>query len=78
VTRLGYYLPWAFGGSIVTTIGNGLMSTLSPTTSVGKWVGYQMIMGAGRGAAIQTVSLLGASYMLALTIYSLLLLSRTQ
>jgi hypothetical protein len=37
-------------------IGNGLVSTFSPTTSVAKWVVYQIIVGAGRGAGLQMVS----------------------
>ncbi|KAF1832996.1 efflux pump protein [Decorospora gaudefroyi] len=53
VSKLGYYLPWAFGGSVILTIGNGLVSTFSSTTSVGKWVGYQIVMGVGRGVILQ-------------------------
>jgi hypothetical protein len=54
---LGYYLPWGLGGSIILAVGNGLVSTFSPTTSVGKWVGYQIVMGVGRGIIVQIVSI---------------------
>ncbi|KAH8645828.1 efflux pump protein [Xylariales sp. PMI_506] len=53
VSKIGYYLPWVVFADITTAIGAGLMSTLSATTSTGKWVGYQIIMGAGRGSAMQ-------------------------
>ncbi|RDW57711.1 hypothetical protein BP5796_12512 [Coleophoma crateriformis] len=49
--KLGYYLPNVLAGTALTTIGYGLYSTLRPVTLVGKWVGYQIIGGAGNGAA---------------------------
>jgi hypothetical protein len=56
VGKLGYYLPWAFGSGIITAIGNGLISTFSPTTTVAQFIGYQIITGAGRGLGMQAVS----------------------
>lgn len=53
VSKLGYYLPWAVSASVAMTIGSGLIATWSTTTGLGKWVGYQVIMGLGRGAALQ-------------------------
>ncbi|KAH7146765.1 major facilitator superfamily domain-containing protein [Dactylonectria estremocensis] len=43
------------GGSISTivSIGSGLISTYTPHTSTGKWIGYQIILGAGRGLGMQ-------------------------
>jgi hypothetical protein len=55
VTKLGYYLPWAFASSVIMTIGNGLVSTFTPTTTVAKWIGFQIVVGAGRGLGMQTV-----------------------
>jgi hypothetical protein len=52
---MGYYLPWAVASGILTSIGGGLLSTLTPYTATGKWVGYQILAGAGRGAGFQTV-----------------------
>ncbi|PVH76182.1 efflux pump [Cadophora sp. DSE1049] len=53
VTRLGYYLPWAIASGALATIGTGLLTTLSPTTSAFKWIFFQIIAGAGRGMGIQ-------------------------
>jgi hypothetical protein len=36
------------------SIANGLLSTLSPSTSTAKWVGYQILLGVGRGLGTQT------------------------
>lgn len=55
VTRLGYYLPSAVTGTILSAIGSGLMSLFKPHTSMGKWIGYQIIAGVGRGCALQMV-----------------------
>lgn len=55
VKRLGYYLPWGIAGAALGAIGTGLMSTLNPDTSTGKWVGYQILAGVGRGAGQQVV-----------------------
>ncbi|KAJ5364122.1 uncharacterized protein N7496_009835 [Penicillium cataractarum] len=54
IGKMGYYLPWAVVCGILTSIGGGLLSTLTPTTTTGKWVGYQILAGAGRGAGFQT------------------------
>ncbi|KAF2488702.1 MFS multidrug transporter [Lophium mytilinum] len=54
IPRVGYYLPFAAVGLAVSAIGNGLMSTFSPTTKTGMWIGYQIILGFGRGLALQT------------------------
>ena len=55
VGKLGYYLPWAVASGLLISIANGLISTLTPTSSTGKWVGYQIIAGAGRGCGMQMV-----------------------
>ncbi|KAJ5157256.1 major facilitator superfamily domain-containing protein [Penicillium canariense] len=54
IGKMGYYLPWAVACGVLSSIGNGLLSTLAQNTSTGKWVGYQIIAGAGRGAGFQT------------------------
>ncbi|KAJ4423328.1 hypothetical protein N0V82_002056 [Gnomoniopsis sp. IMI 355080] len=53
VSKLGYYLPWAVSAGVVMTIGSALITTWSTTTGMGKWIGYQIILGLGRGAALQ-------------------------
>ncbi|KAK9772113.1 hypothetical protein SCAR479_11276 [Seiridium cardinale] len=52
-TRLGYYLPWPIAAGVLSAIGNGLVSTFTPTTTTGQWIGYQILLGAGRGAGMQ-------------------------
>jgi hypothetical protein len=53
VGRIGYYLPFAVASGVLATIGSGLTTTLTPTTATGVWIGYQILMGAGRGMGIQ-------------------------
>jgi len=53
---MGYYLPWALVGGIITAIGNGLVSTFTASTSASVWIGYQILLGAGRGCGMQIVS----------------------
>ncbi|GKT78478.1 MFS multidrug transporter [Colletotrichum tofieldiae] len=53
VGKLGYYLPWVVFGSAVSTIGTGLISTWTPSTNSASWIGYQILLGAGRGANMQ-------------------------
>ena len=43
----GYYLPMAIIGPCISAVGYGLLSTLSPTTSTARWVGYQILYGVG-------------------------------
>ncbi|KAJ5625559.1 hypothetical protein N7510_001868 [Penicillium lagena] len=54
IGKLGYYLPWAVFSGVATAIGNGLLSTFKPETPTAKWVGYQILLGAGRGSGFQT------------------------
>jgi len=53
VQRTGYYLPWCVLGNALSTIANGLFSTFSPTTPIREWIGYQILVGIGRGIALQ-------------------------
>ncbi|KAL1963468.1 hypothetical protein VTN77DRAFT_8369 [Rasamsonia byssochlamydoides] len=53
VGKLGYYLPWSLASGMVSAVSNGLLSTFTPSTSTGKWIGYQILMGAGRGIGMQ-------------------------
>ncbi|KAI1454871.1 MFS general substrate transporter [Annulohypoxylon moriforme] len=53
VQRTGYYLPEVIGGNALVAIGAGLTSTFTPTTSLGNIIGYQILMGAGRGFVLQ-------------------------
>ncbi|RFU29963.1 hypothetical protein B7463_g6351, partial [Scytalidium lignicola] len=53
VNRTGYYMPWAIISGIMQSISSGLVSTFTPHTSIGKWIGYQIIGGSGRGIGLQ-------------------------
>ena len=55
VQTLGSYIPWVLSGTSLATISYGLFTTLSPTTVVGNWIGYQIIGGVGNGAAASGV-----------------------
>ncbi|KAK2882376.1 hypothetical protein FQN49_000431 [Arthroderma sp. PD_2] len=52
VRKLHYVPPWAIIGSVMTTIGTGLITTFTADTSKAKLIGYQIIAGFGRGAAL--------------------------
>ncbi|PTB67607.1 MFS general substrate transporter [Trichoderma citrinoviride] len=53
VSATGWYQPLLLGGTSVATIGAGLLYTLGKNTSTGKWIGYQIVAGAGWGTAFQ-------------------------
>ncbi|PQE10900.1 MFS multidrug transporter protein [Rutstroemia sp. NJR-2017a WRK4] len=53
VQKIQYYIPFVIVASVLTTISYGLLSTLTPFSSAGKWAGYQIIGGIGRGLSIQ-------------------------
>ena len=53
VGKYGFYLPWSVAGAVLAAVGYGLLSTLGPHTSTGKWIGYQILFGAGRGCGLQ-------------------------
>lgn len=52
-SRLGYYTPFAIGGTALTTVASGLFTTLIPTSPTGAWVGFQVISGLSRGMSLQ-------------------------
>ena len=56
VQVLGYYLPFLLIGGTLGTIGSGLMTLISPSLSLAKIVGFQVLAGVGRGIAFPMVS----------------------
>ena len=56
MVKLGYYLPFSLACGIMMAVGTGLLSMLGSHTSTGKWIGYQIIIGVGRGLGVQMVS----------------------
>lgn len=49
-TRIGYYTPFLICGICVAAVGAGVLTTLRTNTSVGQWIGYQILYGFGLGA----------------------------
>ena len=50
---VGHHLPLMLGGSILATVGSGLLFTLSPKTTEGQWIGYQILTAIGAGLCRQ-------------------------
>lgn len=49
----GYYLPFMVGCTVLSSIAYGLLSLFAPGTSTGDWIGFQIILGVGRGMGLQ-------------------------
>ncbi|PLB46059.1 putative efflux pump antibiotic resistance protein [Aspergillus steynii IBT 23096] len=63
VAAVGLYAPFMILGTIVTSVGGGLLTLFNPNTSTAAWIGYQVLVGVGIGlgwqqpiVAVQTVS----------------------
>ncbi|TVY82046.1 Efflux pump roqT, partial [Lachnellula suecica] len=52
-TKTGFINPPALIGPVVSIVGCGMLITLEANSSVGKWVGYQILAGGGIGIANQ-------------------------
>jgi hypothetical protein len=52
-TLIGYYVPFVYFGTVLMTIGAGLLTTWEVNTSMSKWVGYQFLAGTGIGMTLQ-------------------------
>jgi MFS family permease len=57
ITAIGYYTPFMIAGSVLMSIGAGLLITLTPDISEGKWIGYQILFGFGLGMGMQQANL---------------------
>jgi len=53
ITKIGWYTPFVIAGSVLLSIGSGLVSTFTTTTSHSHWIGYQIIFGFGMGMSMQ-------------------------
>ena len=53
VSITGYYVPLMWASVVLTSIGAGLLTTLTGDSSSGKWIGYQIIYGIGGGLGYQ-------------------------
>ncbi|KAH8659852.1 major facilitator superfamily domain-containing protein [Xylariales sp. PMI_506] len=52
-SRIGYYTLFLIIGICATAVGAGLLTTLDVGSSVGQWIGYQIIYGWGFGFCVQ-------------------------
>jgi hypothetical protein len=53
VTVVGYYTPFMYAGTVLASVGLGLITTFTPDTAHPKWIGYQVIAGLGVGMGMQ-------------------------
>ncbi|ORY55883.1 major facilitator superfamily domain-containing protein [Pseudomassariella vexata] len=53
VQKTGYYLPEVITGNVLIGVGSGLMATFARATTTGQWIGYQILVGAGRGMVLK-------------------------
>ncbi|KAF2804778.1 MFS general substrate transporter [Mytilinidion resinicola] len=52
VSFLGYANPFIFTGTALMSIGTGLITTFTPTTSHQRWIPYQVLQGLGAGMTL--------------------------
>ncbi|KAI5813082.1 major facilitator superfamily domain-containing protein [Pyronema omphalodes] len=52
-TAFGYYTPFVYVGTVLAAIGAGLLTTFEVDTPTAKWIGYQILAGAGVGFSMQ-------------------------
>ncbi|KAJ5983525.1 hypothetical protein N7481_005624 [Penicillium waksmanii] len=53
ITAAGYYTPFLIGSTAIAAIGTGLITLFDVDMPSGKWIGYQIVAGAGVGAGFQ-------------------------
>lgn len=53
ITAVGYYTPFLIVSTAIAAIGTGLITMFDVDISTGKWIGYQIVVGAGVGAGFQ-------------------------
>ncbi|KAF2121675.1 major facilitator superfamily domain-containing protein [Lophiotrema nucula] len=53
VTVQGHYAPYLYVGTVLMSIGAGLLSTWNPDTKSSVWIGYQILFGVGVGVCLQ-------------------------
>ncbi|KAK6528581.1 hypothetical protein TWF281_009820 [Arthrobotrys megalospora] len=53
VRAFGYYTPFMIASSVVMSIGSGLLTTITPTSTTGKLIGFQILYGLGLGFGMQ-------------------------
>ena len=64
-----YYLPEILAGNSLVAIASGLVTTFTPNTGTGRWIGFQIIGGVGRGFVMQLVGRNDAAVIPRLTMF---------
>ncbi|TVY89931.1 MFS gliotoxin efflux transporter [Lachnellula willkommii] len=54
ISKTGHFTPYIIIGSVLSTVGAGLLSTLSLSSTTGDWIGYQILAGFGMGLSVRT------------------------
>ncbi|RYP71127.1 hypothetical protein DL771_005061 [Monosporascus sp. 5C6A] len=49
VVVIGYYAPFMYIGTVITSLGAGLLTLFNPGTMSAQWIGYQAMVGLGIG-----------------------------
>ncbi|RMJ08106.1 hypothetical protein CDV36_012291 [Fusarium kuroshium] len=55
--RIGYYVPSMIVCPCIMAVGEGLLTTLNPSTGSSHWIAYQFLVGFGVGLGMQTAGL---------------------
>ncbi|KAL4778169.1 major facilitator superfamily domain-containing protein [Aspergillus varians] len=55
--RIGYYVPSMLVAPVMSSVGAGLLSTLTPSSNHSYWIGYQVVFGLGIGCGFSTSNL---------------------
>ena len=62
ISKTGWAAPVMIGSCIVATIGAGLLYALDIGSSVGEWIGYQIVAGIGWGLSLQVFLVVAQGY----------------
>lgn len=57
VTKVGYFQPFMLAGTILVSVGSGLLSTLKVSSGAKTWIPYQIIAGLGIGMSTEQPSI---------------------
>jgi MFS family permease len=55
--KIGYYVPAMLLSPLFAAVGMGMLSTLTPSSGAGAWIGYQIVYGIGIGIGSQSANL---------------------
>jgi len=53
ITAVGHYAPFMWAGSVVFTVGCGMIYSFRVTSPPAQWIGYQLLAGIGAGSSLQ-------------------------